>query len=80
VLELNGVLAEPVHIYQPGYSLLRAWRDVCEAWSEAFAAGAALRAEGLEPPQLADIWQQLRIHRQHAWFEADHLLSRPLAP
>lgn len=80
VLELNGVLAEPVHIYQPGYPLLRAWRDVCAAWSEAFAAGAALRAEGLEPPQLADIWQQLRIHRQHAWFEADHLLSRPLAP
>jgi enoyl-CoA hydratase len=29
---------------------------------KAFAAGAALRAEGLEPPQLADIWQQLRIH------------------
>lgn len=80
VLELNGVLAEPVHIYQPGYPLLRAWRDVCEAWSEAFAAGAAMRADGLEPPQLDDIWRQLRIHRQHAWFEADHLLSRPLAP
>lgn len=80
VLELNGVLAEPVHIYQPGYPLWRAWRDICHAWSEVFAAGAAMRAAGHEPPTLTEIWQQLQTHRQHDWFEADHLLARPLAP
>ncbi len=28
ILELNGAGAEPGHIYQPGYSLLRAYRDI----------------------------------------------------
>ena len=28
ILELNGAGAEPGHIYQPGYSLIRAYRDI----------------------------------------------------
>lgn len=40
VLELNGVTAEATHIYQPGASLLAAWRTLAEQWRLAFAIGA----------------------------------------
>ncbi len=77
VLELNGMTAEPVHIYDPAYPILKAWSDVCSAWSAAFAAGAALRDAGHPVPSLREIWAAISQHRQHDWFEADTLLSPP---
>lgn len=32
ILEVNGVNAEPAHIYEPGFSLLTAWRTLLEHW------------------------------------------------
>ncbi len=32
ILEINGVKSEPAHIYQPGYSLLQAYRDIFSNW------------------------------------------------
>ncbi|MBV6644341.1 MAG: hypothetical protein KI790_02770 [Cyclobacteriaceae bacterium] len=29
ILELNGAGAEPGHVYQPGYSIFKAYRDIC---------------------------------------------------
>jgi membrane protein DedA with SNARE-associated domain len=74
VLELNGMTAEPVHIYQPGYPLWQAWLDVCKAWSAAYAAGAAIRHTGVRVPTIRDVWAALEQHRHHDWFEADSLL------
>jgi membrane protein DedA with SNARE-associated domain len=75
VLELNGMTAEPVHIYQPGYPLWKAWFDVCKAWSAAYAAGAAIQHRGVRVPLVRDVWAALEQHRRHDWFEADSLLS-----
>ena len=75
VLELNGMTAEPVHIYDPAYPIFQAWRDACSAWSAAFAAGAAVRDAGHPLPSLRDIGAAISQHRQHNWFEADTLLS-----
>lgn len=77
VLELNGLTAEPVHVYDPNYSLIQAWRDVCSGWSLAFAAGAANREAGIPVPRLREIFAALRLHRRYAWFEADTLLATP---
>jgi len=76
VLELNGVTAEPVHVYQPGYPLWRGWQDVCACWSAAFAAGAAIRSTGHPAPRIRDVIAELKKHRHHAWFEADDLLKK----
>jgi membrane protein DedA with SNARE-associated domain len=73
VLELNGMTAEPVHIYDPAYPITQAWKDVAHAWSFAFAAGAALRLAGHPVPTLREIRDALSQHRHHAWFEADEL-------
>jgi membrane protein DedA with SNARE-associated domain len=80
VLELNGMTAEPVHIYDPSYSLFTAWKDACTGWSAAFSAGAALRAAGRPVPKLSEVRTALREHREHAWFEADTLISPPHTP
>jgi hypothetical protein len=31
-VELNGVGAEPAHIYDPNYKLTRAWMDLINQW------------------------------------------------
>jgi hypothetical protein len=36
ILELNGVGAEPAHIYQPGFSLLKAWQILLHHWRIAY--------------------------------------------
>ncbi|MCX6853911.1 MAG: VTT domain-containing protein [Verrucomicrobia bacterium] len=73
VLELNGMTAEPVHIYDPSYSIFKAWQDACKGWTQAFTAGAILRSAGHPVPTLKAILAALREHRNHAWFEADTL-------
>lgn len=32
IVELNGVGAEPAHIYDPDYKLIQAWRDLINQW------------------------------------------------
>ena len=36
IMELNGVSSEPGHIYQPGYGIFRAYRDLIRFWHIAF--------------------------------------------
>jgi membrane protein DedA with SNARE-associated domain len=46
VLELNGVGAEPAHIYDPAVSIWSAYRTLAAHWRSAFAIGAKLRTRG----------------------------------
>ena len=32
IMELNGVLGEPVHVYDPGYNFIKAYRDLFAQW------------------------------------------------
>ena len=49
VLEFNGASAEPAHIYQPGYSLVRAYRDIARHWGIMFRIARQNRAVGHPP-------------------------------
>jgi hypothetical protein len=46
IMELNGCGAEPAHIYQPGYSLLRAIGVLLEHWRNIFLISRANAARG----------------------------------
>lgn len=70
VLELNGVSAEATHIYQPGYSLFRAYRDLAKQWRVAFEIGAANIASGAETTPVREFWRLIRQHGKTTWFEA----------
>lgn len=69
VLELNGVTSESTHIYEPGRSLFAAYRDLFQQWRLAFEIGAANRDRGLRPTTAGEVWQLLRAHARHDWFE-----------
>jgi hypothetical protein len=52
IVELNGATAESTNIYDPGTSLLAAYRVLFEQWSLVFAIGAENRARGAAPTSL----------------------------
>lgn len=53
VIELNGVSAEPAHIYDPSVNLYEAYRVMCRHWRMAFELGAANRDRGARPMPIA---------------------------
>jgi hypothetical protein len=66
VLELNGVTAEPAHVYDPRHSVLVGWRTLLAQWALAYEIGAANRARGARVSSLAELlaaWRQARALR-----------------
>ncbi len=76
VLELNGVAAEVAHIYQPGSSLVSAYRDLFAQWRLAYAIGAAAVLEGAKPMKLGELLRQVIRH----FAGGEVMPERPPAP
>ncbi len=55
VIELNGVTAEPTHIYDPAVSIWDAYRVLFTQWRLAFEIGAANRDAGLRLDSLSTL-------------------------
>lgn len=64
VIELNGVSAEPTHIYDPEVSLVAAYRAMAAQWRMAFEIGAIHRAGGVAPMPLRGLIRLIRGHRE----------------
>ena len=62
VLELNGVTSEMAHVYEPGTSLLTAWRTLARQWRLAFTLAAANVARGARPTPLAELLALVARH------------------
>lgn len=62
ILELNGVAAEVAHIYEPGSSLVAAYRDLFAQWRLAYAIGDATVREGAKPMRLGELLRQVIRH------------------
>lgn len=57
VMELNGVLGEPAHIYDPHYGMFRAYRDLWKHWQILFRLHRAQRKRGILPTPSGEAWQ-----------------------
>jgi hypothetical protein len=55
ILELNGVTSEVTHIYDPGVSLIEAYRALFAQWRLAFEIGEANAARGARVWSLAEL-------------------------
>jgi hypothetical protein len=62
ILELNGVTSEVTHIYDPGVSLIEAYRALCEQWRLAFEIGAGNAARGARVWSLAELIGLVAAH------------------
>ena len=71
VLELNGVMGEPAHIYQPGYPWRRGMADLCEHFKQAAEIGLAWRNKGVNPPEPGDLLDLIRRHCEKDYLEVD---------
>lgn len=60
VIELNGVSAEPTHIYDPAVSLFGAYKALISHWLTAFRIGAMNRVRGARESSLRDVIEAFR--------------------
>jgi membrane protein DedA with SNARE-associated domain len=61
IVELNGVTGEPTNIYDPGCSIVQAYRGLFQQWSLVFRIGAANRRAG-NPGSSGGLFGALRGH------------------
>lgn len=62
IIELNGVLSEATHIYDPSISFWQGQRVLRKQWKMAFAIGSTLHREGARASTLRELWQSVQAH------------------
>jgi hypothetical protein len=62
VIELNGVTSESTNIYDPTWSLARAYRTLFRQWSLLFQIGHANRARGIPASSALQLLRELFRH------------------
>lgn len=56
-MELNGVLGEPAHIYDPAFGMWRAYRDLWRHWKLLFRLHRAQQQQGFRPTPTLEAWR-----------------------
>ncbi len=62
IIELNGVSSESTNLYDPSWSLFRAYRTLIRQWAWAYAIGDINRRRGARVSSLAELWRETRAH------------------
>ena len=70
-VEVNGAGGEPTHIYETGYSLLRAWGDLLHQWSVIYTVSSINHKNGVAYMSLSE-----GITKLKAYFDYKKKLSR----
>lgn len=60
ILEYNGVAAEPAHIYHPGYSIFKAYRDFYRHWDIIYKIHKAQKQRGVQTISLSEAWNDVK--------------------
>ncbi|MBI1191733.1 MAG: hypothetical protein GC205_00975 [Bacteroidetes bacterium] len=60
ILEINGVKSEPAHIYDPGYPILRFYRDILWHWGIIYRISLANKRQGVPYMRAAEGIRRLR--------------------
>jgi hypothetical protein len=60
VMELNGILGEPAHVFDPDYGMWRAYRDYYRHWKIIFDLYQAQRQRNILPTAHRDAWLFVR--------------------
>lgn len=63
ILELNGCSSEPAHIYEPGFSLLQAYKILYSHWREMFYISRLNREYGVEFVPFRQVIREFRRYK-----------------
>ena len=75
VMELNGILGEPAHIYDPEFGMFRAYRDLWRHWRLLFRLHRAQKKRGHSPTPLGEALDFAR-----GYFRYKKALEKPFQP
>lgn len=65
ILELNGVAAEPAHIYDPSFRLMKAWGVLAFHWKIIFKISRDLRKTGVRPMGFSEFWGRWKDYKRY---------------
>ena len=65
ILEINGVKSEPTHIYQPGFSLWKAYGVLFRQWKTIYEISMANHARGVAFPALPETLRRFRAYLRY---------------
>lgn len=65
ILEFNGVNSEPAHVYDPGYPIVRKYRDFYRQWALMARIHRAQATQGIRPMKLRDAIRQGKRYFQY---------------
>ena len=65
VMELNGVLGEPAHVYDPAFGVWRAYRDFYRHWRILYQLHRAQLRQGVQPTPHREAVQFIRGYLQY---------------
>jgi len=66
ILELNGAKSEPAHIYQPGYSLGKAYKVMLYHWKEMYYIARINLKNGIPFPSFSEGWAVWKKYRYYS--------------
>lgn len=65
LVEVNGAGGEPTHIYQPGYPLRRAWKDLLHHWRHVYRISHANHRQGVPYMPWKEGLRKMRSYLQY---------------
>ncbi len=65
IVELNGVGAEPAHIYDPAYKLLWAWRDLINQWKMVYKISVYNHKAGIKYMTTKAVKSHLKMRKAY---------------
>jgi len=69
ILEVNGVGADPAHIYDPDYSIFKAWGDFFRLWKVIYTIAKANHKRGvpyMTTRETRERWKKIKAYRKFA--------------
>lgn len=70
ILEVNGVGAEPTHVYDPNYKLIAAWKDMLHLWKVIYKIAMQNKKQGEKFPVFLEArkrWRSFKEYRKVAF-------------
>ncbi|WP_224484552.1 ATP-grasp domain-containing protein [Robertkochia aurantiaca] len=72
ILELNGIGAEPTHVYDPETGVFQAWKDMLFTWRKAFEIAMAHREKGVRFPVYSEAKDRYLQYRKYKSIAFNH--------
>jgi len=64
IMEINGVSAEPAHIYQPGYSFIKAEKELLKQWKILYKISKIQITNGIKPMTFKSAIHHIKAYRK----------------